>query len=412
MRFGLSVRQSVSLALFGLGLVACADAPETPSLAGRWDATVVVNDVEIPFPFEISEDGAGLHGAFFNGQLMIRSTGGQLENDTLTLAFDQYAAQLDATYTDGGLEGLYVRGSRRHYPFRARPASTTEATSADAPSIAGVWIIPTESNKGEKAWRFIVRQTGGEVEGAILRVDGDTGNLAGAYRDGAFVMSHFSGARPLLLEVTLQEDGSLRLVQNRNRDRELVAVRAESPAAAELAAPTDPSAHTTVRGPDEPFRFSFPDLEGQIVTEDDPRFAGKVVLVSITGSWCPNCHDEAPFLSELYKTYRGLGFEIVALSFEQEDQLANPTRLRAFIDRYELGYTFLLAGVPDELSEKVPQAVNLNAFPTTFMLGRDGRVRAVHAGFPSPASGEFYTAALDEITSHIEALLAEPTDVS
>ena len=74
---------------------------------------------------------------------------------------------------------------------------------------------------------------------------------------------------------------------------------------------------------------------------------------------------------------------------------------------YDLYYTFLLAGVPDELNEKVPQGVNLNAFPTTFILGRDGRVRAVHAGFPSPASGSFYTAARDEVTSLIEALLAE-----
>ena len=102
----------------------------------------------------------------------------------------------------------------------------------------------------------------------------------------------------------------------------------------------------------------------------------------------------------------------MALSFEEEDQLSNPTRLRAFIEQYDLGYTVLLAGVPDQLSERVPQAVNLNAFPTTFILGRDGRVRAVHAGFPSPASGSFYTAALDEVTTQIETLLAEPADVS
>ena len=49
-------------------------------------------------------------------------------------------------------------------------------------------------------------------------MDGDTGNLTGAYRDGTFVMSHFSGARPLLLEVTLEDDGSLRLLQNRQRE--------------------------------------------------------------------------------------------------------------------------------------------------------------------------------------------------
>ena len=391
-----------------LTTVVSAAAQERPSLAGRWDATVIVNDLEIPFPFEIGGDGRSVIGSFFNGELAITSTDGTFENGMLVLAFAHYASKIEAAYANGRLEGQYVRGSRRPYPFRAVRVGQTVAASSDAPSIAGVWIIPTESNKGEKAWRFIVRQTGAEVSGGILRVDGDTGNLTGSYRDGTFVMSHFSGARPLLLEVTLKEDGSLSLLQNRRR--ELVAVRSDSARATELDEPTDPSRHTSVTDPNEPLRFSFPGLDGQIVTNEDPRFAGKVMLVSITGSWCPNCHDEAPFLSNLYKTYRDQGLEIVAFSFEEEEQLANPTRLSAFIEKYDLDYTFLLAGVPDQLSEKVPQAVNLNAFPTTFMLGRDGRVRAVHAGFPSPASGSFYTEAQHEITSQIEQLLAESAE--
>jgi thiol-disulfide isomerase/thioredoxin len=391
--------------MLALSLVACAEEPDRSSLDGQWDATVVVNELEIPFPFEITDDGERVTGTFFNGELRISSTGGQFENDTLSLAFDQYASTIEATYVDGRLEGQYVRGTRRAYPFTARPATPAETATADAPSIAGVWTIPTESSKGERAWRFIVRQTGAEVSGAILRVDGDTGNLTGAYRDGTFVMSHFSGARPLLLEVALEDDGSLRLVQNRRQ--ELTAVRSDSPAAAALPEPTDPSLHTTVADPDEPFRFSFPDLAGRIVTNEDARFAGKVVVVNITGSWCPNCHDEAPFLAELYDTYHDLGLEMVGLSFEEADQLEDPTRLRAFIEEYALGYTFLLAGVPDDVNEKIPQAVNLNAFPTTFILGRDGRVRGVHAGFPSPASGSFYEEAREEVTTLVEALLAE-----
>ena len=38
-----------------------ARAPQ-PALAGRWDATVVVNKVEIPFVFEIAGDGKSLAG--------------------------------------------------------------------------------------------------------------------------------------------------------------------------------------------------------------------------------------------------------------------------------------------------------------------------------------------------------------
>jgi hypothetical protein len=75
--------------------------------------------------------------------------------------------------------------------------------------------------------------------------------------------------------------------------------------------------------------------------------------------------------------------------------------------RNERPYTVLLPGEPKELADKVPQALNLNSFPTTFILGRDGRVRAVHAGFPSPGSGSFYEEAEREITGHVERLLAE-----
>jgi hypothetical protein len=51
--------------------------------------------------------------------------------------------------------------------------------------------------------------------------------------------------------------------------------------------------------------------------------------------------------------------------------------------------------------------VNLNSFPTTFYLGRDGRVRGVHAGFPGAASGKFHQEAKAEITADVERLLAE-----
>ena len=70
---------------------------------------------------------------------------------------------------------------------------------------------------------------------------------------------------------------------------------------------------------------------GKVVSNDDAQFRGKVVLVNISGSWCPNCHDEAPFLAALHRRYQPAGLEVVTLSFEEADQLANPTRLRAFI---------------------------------------------------------------------------------
>jgi thiol-disulfide isomerase/thioredoxin len=348
---------------------------------------------------------ATLGGAFFNGERRIASTAATRTGPQVEFRFDQYAATLTLTVEDGGLAGEYRRGRGEPLRFRATRAVDTPVTAASVPSIAGTWIVSARSTKGESAWRFLARQTGARVDATILRVDGDTGTLTGTYRDGRFLLSHFSGARPLLLEVTPRADGTLSLRQN--GQIELEAARAEAPAAAALGTPTDPALHTRMKDPSERFRFAFPDLQGRLVSDTDAAFRDKVLLVNISGSWCPNCHDEAPFLAALYDKYRGQGLEIVTLSFEEADQLANPARLRAFIATYRLGFTVLLPGEPDELAAKVPQAENLNAFPTTFLVGRDGRVRGVHAGFPSPGSGEYYTKAEREITTQVEQLLAE-----
>jgi len=374
------------------------------ALAGRWDAVVHANDADVPVPFELVADGPSLKGTFFNGERRITSNPARLEGDALNLKFDQYAATLKLTVKDGALSGEYVRPRGAPYPFTATKA-VARAASANAPSIEGTWIVSAKSNKGETAWRFIARQKDSDIEATILRVDGDTGTLTGSYRDGKFVLGHFSGARPLLVEVIPGADGTLTIRQNGKT--ELTAAREGAAKAASLGTPTDPAHHTSVKDTSEPFRFSFPDLNGKVVSNTDPKFAGKVVLVNISGSWCPNCHDEAPFLASLYKKYRGKGLEIVALSFEEGDQLTNPVRLRSFIENYGIEYTVLVAGEPDQAEEKLPQAVNFNAFPTTFILGRDGKVRGVHAGFPSPGSGEFYSKAEREMTETVEKLLAE-----
>jgi len=82
--------------------------------------------------------------------------------------------------------------------------------------------------------------------------------------------------------------------------------------------------------------------------------------------------------------------------------------VRAFNKKYGVEYTVLLPGEPKELNDKVPQGVNLNSFPTTFFLGRDGRVRSAHAGFPGKATGKFHEEATEEISALVERLLAEP----
>ncbi len=150
-----------------------------------------------------------------------------------------------------------------------------------------------------------------------LTVDGDTGALTGGYKDGKFVLSHFSGGRPALVILTPASDGTLAIdMTDLHGTSQLTATRPDVARAKGLR-------RLPIRIITPPSRtppaiwFSAPDLNGKIVSNTDARFQGKVVLVNVTGSWCPNCHDEAPFLAELYRKYRSQGLEVVALSFEE-----------------------------------------------------------------------------------------------
>jgi thiol-disulfide isomerase/thioredoxin len=379
------------------------------SVAGLWDATITFSGHDIPFRLQIAGEGSHLSGWLFNGDDKVVASGASFQNGSLMLNFDSYAAKLEAKLQDGTLVGSYGPMLKKTYPVTARRHKADAEATASAPSIDGQWEVAVQSPKGEKAWRLIVQEeNASNVEAAILRVDGDTGALTGGYKDGKFVLSHFSGGRPALMVLTPAADGTLAIdMTDLHGTSQLTATRPDVARAKGLAPPTDPDHHTSVKDSAEPFRFSSPDLSGKIVSNSDARFQGKVVLVNITGSWCPNCHDEAPFLAELYRKYRAKGLEIVALSFEEEDQLKNPVRLRAFMKEYGIDYTVLVAGTPDERDAKLTQPVNLNSWPTTFFLGRDGRVRFVHAGFPGPASGVLYHQAVKEFYAQVDSLLAE-----
>ena len=390
-------------------VLALAGAAQAHSLKGLWDGTVKYDDYQIPFLIEFSQKGDTVSAAFFNGDEQVTSTAGRLNGEALNVNFDHYATRLTATYQDGVIKGTYGNTKYGYHDFEALPHKKVTGAETSAPNIAGVWTIPNESPKGEHAWRLIIQQQGPKASAAILRVDGDTGALVGNFNAGKFVLNHFDGARASVAEITPKEDGSLAIDFRgfHSAAKHYTAVRADQAKAKGVPEPTDPEEHTRVKDPNEPFQFSFPDLSGILVSNTDPQFHGKVVIVNITGSWCPNCHDEAPFLAELYRKYHKQGLEIVAIDFEEPEQRKDPTRLQAFIKKYGIEYTYVVAGEPSELQAKIPQAVNLNSWPSTFFLGRDGKVRAIHAGFAAPASGEFNLALKKETTERIENLLSE-----
>jgi thiol-disulfide isomerase/thioredoxin len=223
-------------------------------------------------------------------------------------------------------------------------------------------------------------------------------------------MSHFAGERPLLFEAEPNPDGTLNVTLD--RESTYLAARTTEARAKGIPEPPDLSRFTSVTDPTERFHFSGPDLDGKMVSDADATFRGRVVVLAIGGTWCPNCHDEAPFLVELYQEFHSIGLEVVGLFFENDANLAVARpRVLSFIRRYGVQFPILVPGTnrDNDAAEKLPQLVNFAVYPTTIVLGRDGRVRRVHAGFASAATGEEHLQLEREERELIERLLKEPT---
>ena len=409
--------------LLGLSLptaVMAGDAGLKPWL-GDWQATASQSSQTIPFHYQIVQDGQRqLHGNFFNGSDAITSQPATPRNGHLILRYPGFDRVLDLQLRpDGSLAGHYTAiQAGPHSPswtIQARHQAADVASNGVAPDIDGLWLVPAASRKhNEHAWRLIVHQQFSAVSAAVLGVGGDTGALTGSWRDGRWLLSNFSGTRAetASLKPDLAANGDvnlqLDLTDSHGQHSHYLAYRPETARKLGLPEAADLGNHTTVRDPDEVFAFSFPDLQGHRVSNTDARFRHKVILLDVSGSWCPNCHDEAPLLEELYRRYHARGLEIVTLDFEDQDQYKLPARLRAFIAESHTSFPVLLAGTTDQAQEKLPQAVNLDAWPTTFFIARDGRVKHIHTGFSAAATGVYHSALTREFEQQIEALLAAP----
>lgn len=358
------------------------------SVTGLWVGSAQRGARSTPVTLRITQSGSHVEATFLNGPRHSPAYSGSLTGTTLKLQFPDYANAVTATVENGVLVGSFG-GYAKPELLRLR----------QVPDIAGNWSIAVHGPKGETAWSMQVKQQGTEVQAVVLRIDGDTGMLYGEFHDGVFTLSRFNADGADSLTLSLLPDGTLQAGR-------YVAHRVTAAAGATQPAVDNPLEHTRMEHPDQPLRFRFPDLDGAIVSSTDARFRGKVVLVTVGGSWCPNCHDEAPMLVALYRRYHDQGLEIVDLDFEEAAQLAHPTRLRAFIRDYSIPYPVLLAGTPDQLDQKLPGVSGLNCWPTLFFVGRDGLVKAIDTGFAGPATGAAHTRLVAETNALVARLLA------
>lgn len=139
---------------------------------------------------------------------------------------------------------------------------------------------------------------------------------------------------------------------------------------------------------------TFPALVSPVLvslgTGELPATAGKVVLVDFWASWCGPCKASFPALAQLQRDFAARGLLIAAVSVDEK-----PAAASAFVKKLAPNFPTL-----HDRSQTLVKQVGVPTMPTSYLLGRDGRVRFVHQGFHGETTER-------ELRRQIETLLVE-----
>lgn len=128
-------------------------------------------------------------------------------------------------------------------------------------------------------------------------------------------------------------------------------------------------------------------------TFDVGQYAGKVVVVDFWASWCVPCRRSFPWLNAMHDKYAGQGLVIVGVNLDMEQGDATK-----FLEEYPAEFAIVY-----DRDKELARQYGVVAMPSSYVIGRDGRVTAKHMGFKVKQQDE-YEALI------VEALQASGTD--
>ena len=418
-----STRSFLALILGAIGVAAALSACHRESSPGEsasgvkmgtYRAVLTLPGGELPFGFTLEPDGTKTVAYLVNGKERVTLNEVTVTGSHLEIRMPGYENRLSVDANGDRLVGVVVLsksgGKQQHIALHAQRGQDFrffEKSASDNADVSGRWAVKFIDDDGKPELAVgEFTQTHDVIVGTFLAETGDHRYLAGQMQGDELYLSTFDGAHAFLYKAKIGADGALA------GDFWVGTAFHERWSGQRDANATLPDAYslTTMRSGAKQFDFAFPDLAGKTVSSKDAAFQGKVMIVALAGSWCPNCHDEAAFLEPLYKEYRGRGVEIVSLMFEHFGDFPQAVEAtRRFRQHYGIEYTTLIAGISnkDEAAKKLPMLDRVYAFPTTLFVDRKGVVRKIHTGFSGPATGDHYTQFVAEVKATLDQLLAE-----
>lgn len=360
-----------------------------------------VSQGELPFNFEvIYTDANNFYIELINGSERVkaseisigrdRATG----KDTLLVKFPAYDSYIKAIYEGNVMQGKWVVASKENYsiPFSARQGQDYRfSTLRKEPltDISGTWEASFEDagNPPEKAVGEF-QQKGNFLTGTFLTESGDYRYLEGTVQANKIYLSCFDGTHAFLFEGKLTDENNLTGFFKSGIHYKTTWSAKRNP----QAALPDAYNITKIIQPSKEINLDFLSSNNQKINLQNADYQGKVKIIQVSGTWCPNCKDETNFLTNYIKNNNFDDLAIIGLYFERykESEKANQ-HLEVYKKLMQIPWQIAFVGEASKetASKSFPQIDKIRAFPTLLIVDKQNKIRLVHTGFSGPATSKY-----------------------
>jgi thiol-disulfide isomerase/thioredoxin len=370
--------------------------------------------IAIVFNFQVTDSGGKKTIYIINGKEHMRVDSIIEKHRHFRIEMPFFDNEFDGlALNDGSLQGKWIRhlaDSDQAFFFRALPNEPRRFDLHHSPlfNITGRWATHfIETNREDSSFSVgEFEQKGDTVTGTFLNTDGDDRFLQGIVDGDSLKLSTFDGSHAYLFTAKINNDSTITGGHFYAGYKGFEYWDAQKNVGAQL-----PNAFslTTVKPGENHIDFTFPDLNKDSVSLHD--FLGKVVIVQIMGSWCPNCMDETAFLSRFYNKNKNRSVQVVALAYERTTNFdRSKSNLMDFKRRFNVQYPMLITGVTDDdpnlMAKTLPQIQHFQAFPTTIFVNKKGDIAKINTGFSGPGTGEHFIVFKKEFNHLVDSLLS------
>ncbi|GGI23800.1 peroxiredoxin family protein [Pedobacter mendelii] len=380
------------------------------SAIGNWRGIFLIKPgTEVPFNFEVKQKDDKPFLSFINAEEHFDGGWVIQKDDSLLIKLDQFDNELAFKIQNDSLVGVLRKQDKTGKPIslsanRKDSYRFKESGKTPAADFSGKYDISFKSKDGkdEKAVGLF-KQTGNKLTGTFLRITGDSRYLEGIVDGRNFYLSSFIGSNPSYYKGSFADDGTLSgAIISARGDTNFDGNKNKN------AALPDATKLTFLKDGYQTLSFSLPDVNGKKISLTDEKYKNKVVILTITGTWCPNCVDEASFIAPWYEKNRDRGIEVIGIHYERQlDSAYVRKALTRFREKFNIKYDQVIAGTPDktQVAESLPGLKNFISFPTMIIINKKGEVAQIHTGYSGPATGKYYTDFVESFNNEIDKLI-------